>query len=95
VAVIDPIWWDAESNLGKGAKSEYASEEVNLGPENKMPIPCDGCEQSEYCRANSTDCQAFREWSDKGYYGVFAKDGNFTGVNEKGHQLIGFRLKPI
>ena len=91
MAVIDPIWWDAESNLGKGNKSEYASEEVNLGPENKMPIPCDGCD----CSANSTDCQAFREWSDKGYYGVFAKDGNFTGVDKKGRQLIGLRLKSI
>ena len=54
----DLIWWDSESNLGRGWKSEYASEEQNL-EENKMPLPCEGCDQADYCLTNSTDCQAF------------------------------------
>ena len=41
----DLIWWDSESNLGRGWKSEYASEEQNLETENKMPLPCEGCDQ--------------------------------------------------
>jgi len=83
---MDMIWWDAESFNGKGCKSEYASEEPNLGPENKMPIPCDGCENLQYCNQNATDCQAFREWTDRGSYRL---------VDQKGRNTIGLRLKAI
>lgn len=82
----DMIWWDAESFNGKGARSEYASEEPNLGPENKMPIPCGGCENQSYCTTNATDCQAFREWSEKGKY---------QEIDSKGRETIGLRLKAI
>ena len=32
---MDMIWWDSQCYMGRGAKSEYATEEANLGPENK------------------------------------------------------------
>ena len=90
----DLIWWDSESNLGRGWKSEYASEEQNLGQKIKCLCPVRDVIKTDYCLTNSTDCQAFREWTDKGYYGVFAKDGNFTGIDSKSN-LVGFRLKAI
>ena len=31
------VWWDSEANLGKHIKSEYAAEEIYLGPTNRDP----------------------------------------------------------
>ena len=83
---MDMIWWDAEAYNGNGWKSEYASEEPNLGPENKMPIPCGECDNKSYCAANATDCQAFRQWTEKGWY---------PEMDDKGRQTVGLRLKAI
>lgn len=64
---MDMIWWDNQCYNGRGAKSEYATEEVNLGPENKRPIPCDqGCVQRARCAAQALECSAFRNWATKG-----------------------------
>lgn len=60
------IWWDSEANLGKHIKSEYASEEIYLGPTNRDPVPCDTCERAKLCYAEGVDCTAFRQWTDSG-----------------------------
>lgn len=60
------IWWDAEANLGKHNKSEYADEDIYLGPANRDPVPCDTCERAAICIAENVDCTAFRQWTDSG-----------------------------
>ena len=64
----DMIWTDSESYLGKGFKSEYASEELFLGPTNKKDIPCDSCTIVSDCTASGDECSAFRVWCTKGTY---------------------------
>ena len=79
----DLIWWDSESNLGRGWKSEYASEEQNLGQKIKCLYPVRDVIKLIIVSLTPLTVKSFREWTDKGYYGVFAKDGNFTGIDSK------------
>jgi len=83
---MDMIWWDNQCYNGRGAKSEYASEELNLGPANEMEAPCGDCSNYAACRANGTDCVAFRDWTNRGKYSL---------ADSKGRSTIGLRLKQV
>jgi hypothetical protein len=64
----DMIWTDCESYNGKGFKSEYASEELFLGPTNAKEILCDACPSRSSCAVTGAECSAFRVWCTKGTY---------------------------
>jgi len=62
----DMIWHDQEGMTG--FKSEYAPEEVFLGPVNKRELPCDECPLFAECAISGAECSAFRVWCTKGDY---------------------------
>jgi len=62
----DMIWHDHEAMTG--FKSEYATEEVFLGPTNEREIPCDDCSNKAACTISGGECSAFRVWCTKGTF---------------------------
>ena len=63
------MWYDSEV-YGGAKKSNFATQEIFYGPENKMVIPCDTCALAKQCEMNGTECSAFKVWATNGYYKV-------------------------
>ena len=66
---MDMIWYDAQSYMGRGSKSEYAESNCEeYGVASKRECPCDTCPLMKVCQADATECSAMRNWCSKGDY---------------------------
>ena len=60
------IWIDSEAMKDSG--DNYVKEVQNLGPKNKMAMPCDSCSKPFICTKLGLECYAFQKWVGFGYY---------------------------
>lgn len=65
---MDMIWYDSEALNGRGMPTEYAEEQLIVGPKNKREAPCGSCERSSVCMVEFVECKAFRKWCERGTY---------------------------